>query len=215
MRSPFVERPGHLDSERFGVWPALGRYGERCPAGPGRSGKCFRRVTSRASPGGRPVSRLPSRKLYDQRMSWLHDNWFNLVQSAAILAGLIFSGLALRQNAAAMKVSTQLAVVTNHRELWQNVVDKPALARIFEISPDPDLPTHDEKWFLTLVINHANVAFLALSKNADDRQRQALQDDYRFIFGTPLARKVWAEVRNFQDPGFRDLVDGALRRTDP
>lgn len=147
-------------------------------------------------------------------MAWLSANWFNLVQTIAILAGLIFSGLALRQNAAATRVSTQLAVATNHRELWQNVIDKPALARIFESSPTPGMPTHDERWFLTLVINHANIAFLALSKSADEDQRKALEDDYRLILGTPLARQVWDEVKNFQDAGFREFVEAALRRTE-
>ncbi len=69
---------------------------------------------------------------------WLSQNWFNILSSVGIIAGLWFTAFSLRADAKTRRVANLLTIVTNHREIWKVFLNDKSLERI----RDPTVPTN-------------------------------------------------------------------------
>ena len=65
-------------------------------------------------------------------LAWLDQNWFNLLQSVGIMGSLFVATAALRRDKRSRDVSERLQLLEQHRELWQQVYERPELKRIKE-----------------------------------------------------------------------------------
>ena len=140
----------------------------------------------------------------------------SLLEPAAIVAGLFFSGWGAWRMACVNQVSTLVAITKSHRELWSRLYEAPELARVtdplasLEIAP----VSLAERLFVLLVILHAYSVYEAGRLRV--LRRPPKQDqDLAAVFSAPVARHVWNDVAEFQDPRFRRYVDSLLAARTP
>jgi hypothetical protein len=98
-----------------------------------------------------------------------------------------------------------------HRALWQEVFVKPALLRVTD--PAADLTRHpvsgEERLFVLLLVLHLQTAFEA-SRAGVISPISGLERDIRSFFALPIPRAVWDDIREFQSPIFRALVESEV-----
>ncbi len=144
---------------------------------------------------------------------WFEDNWFSLVQTAGIVAGLAFPVIALRRDATGRRTTNLLALGQQHRELWTQAVERPELSRIFREDADlltqPVTPAEFE--FLNVVIYHFNTGW-ELAKQGEILTLQAYTLDVATFFCLPIPAAVWRETRDKRDPRFVTFVEECLKR---
>ena len=142
---------------------------------------------------------------------WAAQNWFSLVQSVGIVAGLWFTGAAYRRDAKTRRTSDLLALAHEHRELWSEAHRRPDLSRIFQ--PQVDLVaspmTTAEEEFLNLVFVHFETGW-QLAKEGVSHPLAVLSSDVRGFFRLPIVRAVWEETRWSRNPEFVKFVDRVL-----
>lgn len=147
---------------------------------------------------------------------WLETNWFNLVQTVALLLGLIFTGLGFARDSRSRRLSNLLALKEEHRELWSTIHDKPELARVLE--PELDLVgspmTNQEEVFLRQMIVHFAVAW-ELARDGMPLDMAAFQHDAREVFSLPLPKLAWERAFKAQDPRFANFITEAVRTRQP
>lgn len=144
-------------------------------------------------------------------LAWASDNWFALIQTLGIIAGLIFTATSLRLDARARKIGNLLTITSNHRAIWSELYTRPELSRVIDKSVDlarsPITP--EEQWLIRFVIFHLNSVYYALK---DDLllSLQGLPKDIQWFFSLPLPRAVWEKIRMLQDPDFVKFVESCL-----
>jgi hypothetical protein len=149
--------------------------------------------------------------------SWFHENWFNLLQTCGIVAGLVFSALTMRRDVEGRRVSDQIGMAEQHRELWGAMLDNPKLERVLEATRDlqKEPITVSEEQFLISVISHYHTGWLLGRSGGSlvSLQTQAL--DAGWFFQLPLPAHVWAKVKSAQEPGFRRFIEESVRAKAP
>ncbi len=85
---------------------------------------------------------------------WLSQNWLNLVSVISIIAGLCFTAFSLRSGTKTQQIANLLEITANHREIWKEFLNNPALARVRDSSADTASQpvTNAELMFVTMVI---------------------------------------------------------------
>ena len=136
-------------------------------------------------------------------LNWLNNNWLNLVQSGGIIAGLLFSAVALHLDANARRVSNVLSITQNHREIWTELYRRPELARVLE--PKVDLETapisHNEELFIRMLILHLNSVYHA-QKYGLLLNLEGLPKDIQWFLSLPMPQIIWERIKPFQDADF-------------
>lgn len=142
---------------------------------------------------------------------WLQSNWFQLLQSTSIVAGLIFAALSIRRDARMRRVSNYLALVREHRELWLEVYREPALHRILDQTAD--LVAHPvavaEERLVNLLLVHLNT-FWELDRQRSIVMPEGVAADIRAFISLPVPRTVWLQTKRLRDPRFVEFVDDSL-----
>lgn len=142
---------------------------------------------------------------------WLDANWFNIVQTASIVLGLVFTGIALQRDARSRQFQNLLALKEEHRELWSLIHQNPELARILQ--RDVDLiaapMTDAEEIFLRQMIVHFAVSW-QLNRDGTPFDLNAFRRDAAEIFSLPLPKLAWERALGAQDPNFVDFIQRAL-----
>ncbi len=115
-------------------------------------------------PGGFAVA--PGRMVESRAMGfsgWVVRNWFDVFQSAGILAGLLFIAYSLRSETKTRRVSNLLSITESHRKVWSEIYHRPELKRVLDERANvrQDEMTREEEIFVNLVIFHLNVVFYA------------------------------------------------------
>lgn len=145
-------------------------------------------------------------------IAWLGDNWFSLVQSGGIIAGLGFTGWSLRRDGRDRRTTARLSLAQHHRELWAELHRRPDLARLLRDDADlvaqPVTTAEDE--FLNVVIYHFQTCW-ELGRSDGLLSLEALRLDARAFFAHPIPHAVWLASRERRDPDFRRFVDACLR----
>lgn len=144
-------------------------------------------------------------------LEWLRNNWFNLTQSTGIIGGLLFTGLAIRQNILATRHSQDLALTQRHSELWSEVLRRPELARV--VSSEVDLVaqpvTTAEEEYLNLVFIHFQTSWNLAAAGAV-LNLQTLKLDAGHFFRLPVPNRVWRQMRGRYASEFVAFIDAAL-----
>jgi hypothetical protein len=146
-------------------------------------------------------------------LTWLDQNWFNLVQTLGIMLSTWLTGAALRQESRTRKSGNAFTLAQHHRELWSEVHRRPDLARI--LNPEVDLlampMTVAEEEFLNLVIEHFQTGWL-MAQSDGFPTLQTLSKDARSFFALPLPEDVWQSTKKDRDPRFVQFINKARRR---
>jgi hypothetical protein len=147
----------------------------------------------------------------ERLLAWLHQHWFNAVQTVGIVGSLLLTLAALRRDARARRTTDYLTLSALHRELWSELHRRPELARITQ--PVADLVSAPlsvpEEEFLMLVINHFHVGW-RLFREGGLLPLQVLAADARAFFTLPLPHLVWERSKQPRNPRFVQFIEDAL-----
>jgi hypothetical protein len=152
--------------------------------------------------------------------SWWSTNWFNLTQTAGIIAGLLVAAAALRadlrarrEELRARRAETLMQMTEYHREIWGRVLDDPSLERIFE--PDADLDvepiTPKERMLCTFLILHLFASFEARKAGVFQTSWYEAHDIGQ-LFTRPVPAAAWDAVKAYQNSEFVAFVENARAR---
>ena len=143
--------------------------------------------------------------------AWAAGNWFSLVQSVGIIAGLWFATASFRRDGKARITSDLLALTQEHRELWSEAHRRPDLSRIFRTEVDlvASPITTAEQEFLNLVFVHFETGW-QLARQGVATPLAVLSLDVRAFFRLPVVRAVWEETRWSRNPEFVQFVGRVL-----
>ena len=142
---------------------------------------------------------------------WFGRNWFAVVQTAAVLAALSFTGVGFFFDARSHRATNLIRLTDRHRLLWERAYSDPKLGRILDPQADLDLEpvTGDEELFMIFFILHlANTFYTARSGLL--KQPQGLARDVQLLLALPVPSAVWRKVRDLQDRRFVKFVEGCL-----
>ncbi len=142
---------------------------------------------------------------------WLHQNWFNLLQSIGILASILFTGYALRLTATTQRISNLFQVTQYHREIWSLLFVRPELHRIK--STDVDLEkqpiSNEERLFVSLIILHLSSTHQAIKAGAI-APIEGVEQDVQKFFSLPIPNRVWHGAVEYQNSDFVEFVETCL-----
>lgn len=143
--------------------------------------------------------------------AWFGHNWFTILQSTGIIAGLIFTGLSFRDNVRARQVATLIQITASHREIWQKLLTHPELYRIsrpnIDLSREP--VTENEELIVRLLVLHLNSAYQA-AKVSGIVRIEGMGKDIQTFFSLPIPRAVWTALRSLQNEDFVRYVESHL-----
>jgi hypothetical protein len=142
---------------------------------------------------------------------WMSHNWFALIQSGTLSAGLLLIGVSLLFEARARRVANLIQLTQQHRDLWERMYVEPDLARILDTDADPEEPdvTAREEYFVIFIILHLSSTFYAI-RSGFFRKPQGLRNDIARFFSLPIPRAVWKKVKSLQDTPFVTFVEQCL-----
>jgi hypothetical protein len=146
---------------------------------------------------------------------WMSHNWFALVQTGALLAGLFLIGTALLFEARARRVANLIRLTQQHRDLWERMYSQPELARIFDPDADPvqAVITPQEETFVIFIILHLSSTYYAM-RSGFFQKMHGLRKDIARIFSLPIPRAVWEKVKDLQDAPFVKFVEQCFPSSD-
>ena len=146
---------------------------------------------------------------------WFGTNWFDILQSIGIVAGLLFTGAALRLDEKTRRITNLIEITKEHREIWSELYSRPELARISEASVNltQTTITPEEELFVSLLILHLNSAYHAM-KAGVYMKPDGLREDVQKFFSRPIARAVWEKTKALQDADLVRFVEACLSQTE-
>lgn len=144
-------------------------------------------------------------------LSLLQDNWFTLLQSIGIIAGLFFTGWSLRIDAKVRRVANGFELTKQHREIWTHLYSRPELKRV--VDPCADLRaqpvTDEEEMFVNFLFLHLASAFRAM-KNGMFVLPEELHTDVSAFLSLPIPRAVWDSTKSFRNRDFVTFVESQI-----
>lgn len=143
---------------------------------------------------------------------WILHNWFDLLSSIGVVAGLWFTAFSLRSETKTRRISNLLTITTNHREIWKEFLNNQKLARIRDsIADTVTQPITDaERVFVTFVILHVNSVFYAMSDHLVIKY-EGLRQDIGQFFSLPIPKSVWEKNKQFQNQDFVEFMESILK----
>jgi hypothetical protein len=144
-------------------------------------------------------------------LDWFGQHWFDFFQTVAVVGSLIFTGIALRDETRARRITNLLTLTENHREIWSSVFHFPGLARVLDESPDlgKNPARASEQLFVMLVIHHLHSTFQSMKDGLVVKPKSLCRDVASF-FGLPIPNAVWKQVKDLQDDDFAAFVESCL-----
>ena len=143
---------------------------------------------------------------------WMVEIGKPTLETVGIIGGLLFTSLSFRADIRSRRVNNLITLTQQHRDLWEEIQAKPALARVLE--PKADLVTHPptiaEKQFVNLAILHLH-SWLRAAQQGEVRQLEGLNRDMQGFFSLPIPALVWKEKQEFYDADFVEYVEGVIR----
>ena len=134
-----------------------------------------------------------------------------MLQSVGIVAGLVFTTVALRREARERRAGHLVELTKLHRQLWLETGCRPELARL--LRPGPELPagpvTAAEELFVNLLIVHLSTVW-ELARQDKVVSQDAVKRDVRAFFALPVPRAVWERTKAVRDWDFVRFVESCL-----
>ncbi len=144
-------------------------------------------------------------------LHWVNGSWFELVQTVGIIAGLVYPAAIYRADAKSRRSDNLIKLTAQHRELWDELEQRPSLKRILETNVDlrKDPVTPEEERYIGKHILRLNSAFHAIEDGVF-AEPEGLVKDVRRFFSRPIAKVVWKRMKPMQDAALVKFVDGCL-----
>ncbi len=139
-------------------------------------------------------------------------HWFDLLQSAGIIGGLLFTAYSIRKDNQARRISNLNAIADRHREIWQDFYSRPQFSRVLDAKVDlSKVPiSQDEELFVNLLVVHLDSVHRAIKAGLFVKI-EGLKQDISGFFALPIPRAVWEKYKHLLDRDFMELVESALK----
>ena len=148
---------------------------------------------------------------------WIVENWFNLLNGLGVVGSLLFTAVSLCSETRTRRIANLLSLTQNHRELWSELFDRPALGRVLDRSAklEKESITLDEGLYVNMVIQHLGSAYEAI-KSGLTIKPEGMRRDVGWFFSLPIPRAIWERIKILQNDDFVDFVEECLgnRRDD-
>lgn len=144
--------------------------------------------------------------------AWLDQNWFTLLQSIGLVAGLLFTAFAMRSEDKTRRIGNALQVTQNHRDIWKEIFRRPDLGRILDENANlKKKPVRrEEEIFVNLVILHLNSVFHTMKERLVLKP-EGLQKDVSGFFSLPIPQCVWNKMKSLHDDDFIEFVENSWK----
>ena len=141
-------------------------------------------------------------------LRWFAENWFTLLNVIGIVGGLFFNGHSLRSETKTRRVANLLSLTQAHRDIWEQQLKYPQLARVLDPNADPlrEAVTGEEEIFVNLVIQHLSVVFHAMRDELTIKPEGLRRDVWAF-FSLPIPSCVWEKLKVLQNDKFAAYVE--------
>jgi hypothetical protein len=142
---------------------------------------------------------------------WLAENWFNLLNGLGVVGSLLFTAVSLRSETRTRRIENLLSLTHNHRELWSELFDRPALGRVLDKAAKLETKsiTRDEALYVNMVIQHLGSAYEAI-KSGLTIKPEGMRRDVGWFFSLPIPRAIWERIKILQNDDFVGFVEGCL-----
>ena len=146
------------------------------------------------------------------------NDWLALVANVAVVGGILFLTIELRQNNALLRSESRQALIANDAmSLTTNVANTDVFARL--VAGD-SLSAEDQLrlsfMFALDLRNREFEYFQYVNGLLDEETWSAYLSVIRINHSSELGRRWWDQIgRTFVDPEFADLVDRVLADADP
>ena len=139
---------------------------------------------------------------------WAIQHIFELLSAVGIIGGLWFSALSFRSEARTRRIANLLTITANHREVWKEFAHNPALARVLDVSADPNKQpiTDAEEMFVCMVILHIGSMYYA-TKDELVVKLEGLRRDVAEFLALPIPRVIWEKTKATQNDDFAAFVE--------
>jgi len=142
---------------------------------------------------------------------WVAEHGFDLVGVVGIIASLLFTAVSFHKDDRSRKIGNLIAITQQHRDVWQQLYERPGLARI--LKTDVDLGTEpisgDEFLFVKLLILHLDTVYRAM-KAGTFVKLEGLQDDIAQFMSLPIPKFVWDKLKPLRDADFITFVENCV-----
>src|SRR6266536_387205 len=144
-------------------------------------------------------------------MDWLTTNWFNLVQTAGIIASLGVTASALLKQARQTQAQNLLTITEHHRDIWRQPIEQQGLWGILRdepLSPGEEVPAA-QRHFVVQLILHLAASYEAMRLGALT-ELEGLRADVHDFFAKPIPRQVWEDSKRYQNQRFIAFVESCI-----
>ena len=143
--------------------------------------------------------------------SWLATHWFELIQTAGIVAGLVFNGYTTRKDSKERRISNLSAFKQDHIDIWSQTLTRPELDRVLDMSADlTRQPVSKAEWtFVKLLIIHLDSVYRAIQAGLFV-DIGGLRRDIEDFFSAPIPKAVWEKMKGVQDAEFVRFIESSL-----
>jgi hypothetical protein len=144
-------------------------------------------------------------------MRHLHDAIMGCLEPVGIIAGLVFSGVVLRNDIRERRLQNRIKIVEGYREIWSALMRDPSLERILRSDVDLTMAplTAGEDRLVRFIFHNMMIAYdmQATGQLGDigDFEKDAAE-----FLAQPIPRAVWKEIARFQPQKFRSFVEKLL-----
>lgn len=145
--------------------------------------------------------------------AWAAENWFDLIQTAGIIAGLLFTAHSLRLETKTRRVANLITITEGHRKIWTEFNRQPELARVLDANADLQKRevTREEEIFVNFIIFQIHSTFYA-QKVGLVFKLEGLRRDVAWLFSLPIPRVIWERAKELQNHDFVYFIETCLKR---
>jgi hypothetical protein len=142
---------------------------------------------------------------------WAGIHWVDLLQSASIIVGLLYTAYTVRVDLRERKIHSLLAVTAAHRDIWSKLYEHPHLAKVLQTETGAEPPTvsKEEELFVRLLILHLAASYRA-RKLWLFVEKEGFEFDVREFFSLPIPKLVWQKTRVYQERDFVAFVESSM-----
>lgn len=130
---------------------------------------------------------------------WIVENGFSLAQTLGVVGGLVYAGRSFDLDRRTRRTEIFLSLAEAHREIWENMVEHPRLARILEESVDLEAApvTVRERRFLILLYAHISAVHRAIEEGIYETS-PGMERDIAELIRLPIPGIVLRDVLPYQ-----------------
>jgi len=147
-------------------------------------------------------------------LSWIQDNWAEVVTAIGIIVGVFFTVASFCQKIKKENKDEEYALLQEHKELWRGANERTELKRVFDSQVDLNACpiTASELVFLNEVFIHFERGWKAAKQNTFLKMETYVAD-VRWFLAHPFPRAVWEKTKQSRNPEFVRFVEQTVERS--